>query len=119
MNISLLEKVITLPDDTDTECIALCNAINRFYPALYTIESCCGHGKWPFRIWFRVNDIERLPGLLYWFDICHCGFGYWKIVVYTDCGMSPATFEIVGPSGEMAYKEANEIAKLIEEHLQE
>jgi len=51
----------------DKECIALCTAMNNL-PGIYTIESCCGHEKQPFRIWFKVTDLAVLPNLLYWID---------------------------------------------------
>ena len=36
------------PEDMDEECIALCVAMNKL-PGISTIESCCGHGKYPYR----------------------------------------------------------------------
>ena len=52
----------------DPECVALCDAINLLKPDVYTVESCCGHGEKPFRVWFQVDDLSKLAGLLYWFD---------------------------------------------------
>lgn len=98
----------------DIECIPLCDAINKL-PGLQTIDSCCGHNKKPFNIWFVAEDLKCLPALLYWFDSCHCGFGGWRILVTTDCAMSPVHFNIEGNIGE--YDEANIIAKLIEKKL--
>ena len=49
----------------DPECINLTDAINRIQ-GLYTTESCCGHGKRRFRIWFKVDSDLDLPILLYW-----------------------------------------------------
>lgn len=51
----------------DSECTPLCDAINRI-PGLDTFESCCGHDKHPFRIWFTVSDLTALPVLLYFLD---------------------------------------------------
>lgn len=39
----------------DVECIPLCNALNSL-PGIETLESCCGHTKKPFAIWFRCNS---------------------------------------------------------------
>ena len=94
----------------DIECILLCDAINKL-PRIQTTESCCGHGKEEFRVWFTVEELKYLPPLLYYFDGCHCDFYGWEVLVTTDCGMSPVTFSIRGPVA--AYKEANQIASLI------
>ncbi len=55
----------------DPEVVSLCKAINRI-GGLYTIESCSGHGKTPFRIYFRSSNINKphqgLPVLLYYVD---------------------------------------------------
>ncbi len=97
----------------DKECIALCDAMNRF-EGIRTYESCCGHNKSEFNIWFVAESLEVLPELLYWFAGCHCGFYGWSIKVKTDCGMSRPTFNVEGPAG--AYEEADEIARLMTEY---
>jgi len=38
----------------DNEVIFLCNTMNSL-PGIETSESCCGHGKTPFHIWFKVK----------------------------------------------------------------
>lgn len=98
------------PADMDPECVALCVALNGL-PGIQTIESCSGHGKDPFRVWFIARDLEVLPALCYWFDICHCGFRGWFVTVTTDCGRSPVHFRIEGPAG--AYEQADSIAAMI------
>lgn len=108
-----------LSSDIDAECIELCTAINLFSPDIYTTESCCGHGEGPYHIWFGVGDHERLPGLLYWFDSCHCGYRGWSVVVYTDCAMSSVTYKLTGPVGEPAYEQAGHIASLIRKYVEE
>lgn len=95
------------PPDMDPQCIKLCDAMNAL-KGITTFESCCGHGRSPFRIYFRVDDLKNLPPLLYWFDSCHSGYTGWKVYVTTDCGMSPATFVVEGPVG--AFEEADQIA---------
>ena len=99
-------------DQIDPECASLCAAINSL-TGLCTVESCCGHGKAPYRIWLRADNLEALPPLLYWLDRCHSGIAGWRATVITDCAMSSPTFEIEGPLG--AYAEADEIARLITE----
>lgn len=102
--------------EIDIECVPLCDVINKL-PGIRTIESCCGHDKKDFRIWFEAEDLKYLPPLLYFFDVCHCGFHGWSVLVTTDCGMSPVHFNIKGKVG--AYEEANKIALLIEKYIKE
>lgn len=94
----------------DVEVVALVDAMN-LVPGIRTIESCCGHGDYPFRIWFVTDSLEALPALLYWFDSCHCGCRDWRVIAKTDCGMSPVTFLVEGPVG--AYEDADRIAAYI------
>lgn len=103
-------KTWKVPADIDPECVAICEAMNRM-PGIRTIESCCGHGRHSFNVYFKSDSLEALPDLLYWFDVCHSGFGGWRVTVRTDCAASPATFVVEGPVG--AFSEADEIAKLI------
>jgi len=46
-------------DEFDKEVVELCKAMNKI-PGIQTIDSCCGHGKDYFRIFFTVEDIETL-----------------------------------------------------------
>jgi len=102
----------------DPECIELCKAINSI-KGLCTVESCCGHGEQPFRVYLVVEDPKEFPVLLYFCDPCHVGFK-WTCEVYTDCGMSPVFYCLESKSkGEKAYKEANIIAEKINEFLLE
>jgi hypothetical protein len=98
----------------DPECIPLCDAINSM-PGLRTLESCCGHGKEHFRIWFAAESLTYLPPLLYYLMPCHIGFR-WNCYVTTDCGMSPVHFRIESETvGEEAYGQSKAIAKSIAE----
>lgn len=99
-------------DDLDPECRALVEAINRL-PGIYTTSSCCGHGKHPYWIFFRVENVEALPALLYWLDPCHNGCARWVVTVNTDCSRSPASFCIEGPVGDTVYEDAETIAACI------
>ncbi len=114
----IIFKTESVPEDIDIECIPLCIAMNEM-PGIRTTESCCGHGNHPFRMWFEAESLEYLPRLLYWFAVCHCGFGGWSIKVTTDCGMSPVTFLIEGGVGEAAYEESLQIAELLLAHRTE
>ena len=114
----MTELVTPKINGIDKECVDLCDAINEI-PGLRTTESCCGHGKTQYRIWFKVDNPEWLPSLLYFCDSRHVGFD-WNCLVTTDCGMSPITFLLESESkGETAYEEATVIAENVMEHLRE
>ena len=100
----------------DKECVNLCRAMNKL-PGISTIESCCGHGKHQYHIWFEATNLDVLPELLYWFDSCHCGYYGWNIQAKTDCAMSPVVFFVEGPTG--AYEEAEKIAELINKYVKD
>ena len=55
-------KLSPLPFDMDDECIELCNVLNTL-PGVTTFESCCGHYKHPYHIWFFCNSIDTLSRL--------------------------------------------------------
>lgn len=109
---------MTLPPDMDKECIELCRAINRL-PHLITVDSCCGHVQHGFWIFFQAHRLQALVPLCYWVDVCHCGQKGWRVVATTDCGMSPVSFLLEGPSGEEGYKGAEVIADCITEWIEE
>jgi hypothetical protein len=71
-------------DETmDPECVELCDTMNCL-PGIVTFESCCGHGKGPFRIWFKktYNWHEGLFFLTRCADGRYWKYGYkWKIVL--------------------------------------
>jgi hypothetical protein len=102
----------------DPECVALIEAMNRF-PGITTVESCSGHGKEPFHIWFTVQSLKDLPALLYWTDWCHTGQYGWRVFVKTDCAMSPVSFCLEGPPGRKGYNAADTIAMCMNEFTQE
>jgi hypothetical protein len=102
------------PSDLDPECLALCVALNKM-PGIQTTDSCCGHGKNPYWIFFQPTNLASLPRLLYWFDSCHCGCRNWRVIAYTDCSADRARFMVEGPVG--AYDDAKHIAELIEKDL--
>ena len=102
------------PADLDPEVLSLCRAMNAF-PGICTVDSCCGHGREPFRIWFKAESLEALPDLLFLFDGCHTGLYGWRVIAVTDCGAGPVTFFAEGPVG--AYKAAEGIAEAMREEL--
>jgi len=107
-----------VPSDIDPECVDLCRAMNAL-PGIKTTESCCGHGRSSYNVYFHADNLDCLPALLYWFDPCHCGFADWWVTVLTDCAMRPAYFCMEGPTGEIAYQQSKDIARLIEQYVRQ
>lgn len=58
----LKDNVPALPDDMDQECVDLCNTLNTL-PGVSTFESCCGHLKYRYSIWFFCDSIDSLSRL--------------------------------------------------------
>jgi len=54
-------------DQMDIECIPLCNAINKL-KGLETFESCCGHKRDNFLIWFSAENVDDLTPLVFFLD---------------------------------------------------
>lgn len=100
------------PEGIDPEVVGLCRAMNLF-PGIFTIESCCGHGRRPFGIDFMAESVEALPALLYWTDACHTGQYGWSVTARTDCSADHATFTLEGPCS--GYEAAEVIAKYMRE----
>ncbi len=104
----------------DKECEKLCGAMNEC-PGITTFESCWGHFKEPYRIFFQAESLEDLAIICYCVAACHCGYPGWSVIVRTDCAMSPVTFIVQGPPvGEEVFRavESEEIARVIREHLE-
>ncbi len=90
----------------DPEVVELCNAMNAL-PGITTLESCCGHGKIPFRIFF--HDLSRGGGRF----IRASAFGFGWTISF-DVFLSPPVLLLESKKkGEMAYSEAASIAKTI------
>ncbi len=68
-----------LPGDTDKECIPLCLLLNKL-PGIQTIESCCGHRRDSFKIWFRCELAAQLLPII----SCLDGFPGQLIVGYSN-----------------------------------
>lgn len=78
ISIIIFEKEIKIMYDNkmDPECIPLCNELNVL-PGIKTFESCCGHGKNPFRIWFTAENMKDLLIVVMAVNPEYCGqIGY-------------------------------------------
>lgn len=99
----------------DTECINLVKALNDI-PGVYTHNSCCGHGKEPFRIWFEVVNYNCLFLILR--AISH---NYWNVAFEckaTNSDVSGVKFQVESlEKGVPAYKEADRFSEVIHKIL--
>ena len=57
-----MSKRNNMKERMDKECISICEVLNRL-PDVTTYESCSGHGKEPFNVWFRCDNIDTLSRL--------------------------------------------------------
>ena len=99
-------------EQMDKECIELCNAINSI-KGCNTFESCCGHGKYPYRIWFTAVEVQHLV-----IPVMACNKNYgcvlgWEVKVSHCESPNRAIFLLEGPIN--AYEDADKIAKTIYE----
>lgn len=104
-----------LPKDIDPECRPLCLALNKI-EGIKTLESCCGHGRGTFRIFFFAQGMDALYGVT-----CLIDDPQWQITVCGGYGFSGKTayfmLESLGVEGERAYEASYRLAKDIEEEI--
>lgn len=62
MKIKEMTEVAELPDGMDFACIGIYYLLNRL-PGVETFESCSGHGKEPYNMWFFCDNIDTLSRL--------------------------------------------------------
>lgn len=92
----------------DKECIEIRNALNRL-PGVETIESCCGHCKNPYRIWFESTNIYSLGVIARAFDRRYSGTNkvYYIKVETNDAGVPPMYCYMI--ESESAYSNESEM----------
>ena len=119
-------RAIDIPK-IDPEVINLVNAINTV-PGLETTESCCGHGKESFIIFFRCNKSSNLTPVARSVDRRYSKHGHgpgpqyigWRLLLQmNDNPADPITFLLTSWDnyGETAYSEANLLAARIHKEL--
>ena len=57
-----MTKIAELPYGINSACIDMYYLLNRL-PGVETFESCSGHGKNPFSMWFFCDNIDTLSRL--------------------------------------------------------
>ena len=86
----------------DKEVVPLVDALNAM-EGVVTVESCCGHGKDPFYIWFYAESVDTVRPL---FELVSTRRG-WRII------FQDYIFCLKGPKGEGAYRESEQLAVAI------
>ncbi len=99
-------------DLLDPECYPLCLAINAIQ-GLETFESCCGHGRKPFRIHLHALAFEDTASLARIIDH-HPG---WKLTVEWNATFHHCYLTLTGPRGIQAYRQAELISSELTEFL--
>lgn len=92
------------PDDIDKECVVLCDALNSI-PGVTTRESCCGHGRKPYRVWFQAENLHSLS-LVALIATCEG----WSVCAMPHSVIRPIVLILEGPKGLNAYRESEKIA---------
>lgn len=105
----------------DPECISVIKAINAV-PGLATTGSCCGHGRQPFEVWFKLTDTKKIHNLqviAFATDRRYCCPVGWhaELVTYEMRRGLPHFLLTSEAKGEQAYKEAEKVAECILERL--
>ena len=104
----------------DPECIPICDALNRI-PGIRTLESCCGHGKHGFWVWFTVSQpFKNLTVVGRVFDSRYGGLEEWDCILdNTDSPEASPVFYINSHTimGPVAYEQANKIAENLDQHM--
>ncbi len=102
------------PKDLDPEVRALCIAMNRL-PGIVTMESCCGHRKTPFHIWFRVTNFQA-RGLIT-LARCTCPRYYATPfeIKLSHGDITQVGFLLEGPKG--SFREADKLARILTDHI--
>lgn len=108
----------------DPQCIDICNALNSL-PGIETTESCCGHNKNSFMIFFKVKNSKQ--GL---FFLTRCvDRRYWRYGndwtlelnvgdMFIDKHL-PITYFLHSGNikGQKAYKQIKDLVENMEHHL--
>ena len=76
----------------DAECVELCDVLNEL-PGITTCESCCGHGVYPFQIFFNAVHVKNLRPILLALD----AHENWYVTATWASGSDSIYFSLTGP----------------------
>ena len=107
---------ISFPSDMDKECIEICNTLNTL-PETETFESCCGHLKYPFSVWFFCNSIDTLSRLGRCVERNYSD-GKWEIVVDSTDAHPKGVFWLRSKKPFKTQEEMSESVNFLIENIQ-
>ncbi len=107
-----------ITDILDPEVAKLVGALNGL-PGIETTESCCGHGKVPFRIWFNVTDYTTRGLLTIARVMCprYGGSPLFKVILYHNDTPPLVSYLLEGDTSTDTFRVADEIAENILAHI--
>lgn len=115
-----LQRLMKYDSKMDPQCVELCDALNCI-PGIETVESCCGHGKFRFSVWFRVTDPSSLFIIGRITSRNYMPAPQWscKVEVVDSDRKNPVRFHLSSgkTKGIKAYKQSSELAKEIYKYL--
>ena len=100
----------------DKECIEICNTLNTL-PETETFESCCGHLKYPFSVWFFCNSIDTLSRLGRCVERNYSD-GKWEIVVDSTDAHPKGVFWLRSKKPFKTQEEMSESVNFLIENIQ-
>ncbi len=108
------------PKGLDPEVRALCVAMNRL-PGIATVESCSGHGKTSFCIWFHVTDFTKRGLLTLARSTCprYYSTPFEIKLNHGDLVHSQVAFLLEGPKGSRSFRGAERLAAIIMNHVRD
>jgi hypothetical protein len=112
---SIRKEKFRAPGDMDKECIALCKKLNSL-SNIKTVESCCGHLKEPYRVFFMCDDFIRLGRL---FRCVNRNYSDGKWCIEVDGSDVQPCYEFMLTSKEpfSSYEEMNESINSLLENI--
>jgi hypothetical protein len=82
----------------DPECIPLCDAMNAL-PGIKTFESCCGHGKHAFIVFFKAPSFNAIKPI-----IAAAEIWYWTVRVKCSSVTDEMYFILESPEPDSNWK---------------
>ena len=99
----------------DKECIELCDTLNKL-PGVKTFESCCGHLKDRYSIWFFCEDIDTISRLGRSVDRNYSD-GKWEIIVDSTDTNPRGVFWLRSKTIFASYGQMNESTQRLAESI--
>lgn len=99
----------------DKECIELCDTLNKL-PGVKTFESCCGHLKDMYSIWFFCEDIDTISRLGRCVERNYSD-GNWEIIVDSTDTNPRGVFWLRSKTIFSSYGQMNESTQRLAESI--